>query len=400
MSGRSRRGLLLDDAGSLGAAASPPASTVPRRVGVVFGGPSPEHDVSILTGLQAVRGLSGAPGVSKVRPLYWTKGGEWFDATGAVEAAAYADGAPRGASALRLSVGGGAGFSERRGRFGGRDEAVELDALLVCCHGGPGEDGTLQGLLDLVGIPYAGPSAAGAFLGMDKLAFATLCAGAFLPMLPRVPLTESSDRPDFDGPYIVKPRFGGSSIGIEVVEDFDTARARLRANPHLGRGAVLEPYRPDLYDLQIAVRSYPTLELSAIERPLRASDSAEILGYADKYVGPEGMTTAPRELPADVPSELADEIRRSAASVASLVGVRGVARIDFLSDGTGAYVNEVNTIPGSLSRHLFVNPPVPFTQFLLDLLAEAVTRPAASFSSAGSDGSLLRSAGSIARKLG
>lgn len=377
-----------------------PANVVPARVGVLFGGPSPEHDVSVLTGLQAVRGLSGTAGVREIRSIYWAKDGEWFDATGAVEAAAFADGSPRGAVPLRLSAGGiAAGFTSRRGRFPGRDERLELDALLPCCHGGPGEDGTLQGLLDLAGIPYAGPNAAGAFLGMDKLAFSALCSSAFLPTLPRMPLAEG-DLPDFDPPFIVKPRYGGSSIGVEVVEDFSTAIARLRVNPHLARGAVLEPYRPELYDLQIAIRSYPKLESSAIERPLRASDGAEILGYADKYVGPEGMTTAPRELPAEIPSELAEQIRRSAREVAALVGLRGVARVDFLSDGEGAYVNEINTIPGSLSRYLFVDPPIPFSQLLADLLAEAVVRPSATFSTAGADGTLLRSAGSIARKLG
>jgi D-alanine-D-alanine ligase len=372
---------------------------VPARVGVLFGGPSPEHDVSILTGLQAIRGLSGAPGVSEVRSIYWTKQGEWFETPGAVEASDYAAGTPRNAVPLRLGVGSGAGFSARRGRFSGRDELLEIDALLICCHGGPGEDGSLQGLLDLVGIPYTGPTAPGAFVGMDKLAFSALCTSAFLPILPRMPLSEDSGRPDFPPPYIVKPRFGGSSIGIEVVEDFPTALARLGANPHLGQGAVLEPYRPDLYDLQIAVRTWPELELSAIERPLRGSDSAEILGYTDKYVGSEGMTSAPRELPAEIPPELEDQIRRSAREVATLVGARGVARIDFLSDGEGAFVNEVNTIPGSLSRHLFVDPPLSFTRLLLELLEEALALPAAAFSTVGADGTLLRSAGSISRKL-
>ena len=105
----------------------------------------------------------------------------------------------------------------------------------------------------------------------------------------------------FDGPYIVKPRFGGSSIGIDVVADLAVARARLGANTHLATGAVLEPYRPDLHDLQIAVRTLARArQLSAIERPLRsAGASGEILGYADKYVGGEGMASAPRELPAD-----------------------------------------------------------------------------------------------------
>ena len=116
----------------------------------------------------------------------------------------------------------------------------------------------------------------------------------------------------FAGPYILKPRFGGSSIGVDVVEDLTTAVARLDANPHLRRGAVLEPYRSDLFDLNVAVRTWPDLSLSAIERPIRSDDSAEILGYSDKYVGGEGMASAPRELPAQLSEVLSKSLREAA----------------------------------------------------------------------------------------
>jgi D-alanine-D-alanine ligase len=198
----------------------------------------------------------------------------------------------------------------------------------------------------------------------------------------------------------VKPRFGGSSIGVDVVADYETARARLRANPHLRRGAVLEPYQPELFDLQIGVRMWPDIQLSAIERPIRTRAGGEILAYADKYVGPEGMTTAPRELPARIMPELERQIRTVAPELAALVGVRGVARIDFLSDGEALYLNEVNTIPGSLARYLWIEPKVTFARLLLDLLGEAIARPAVTFSVAGADGSVLRGAGAIGGKLG
>jgi D-alanine-D-alanine ligase len=109
----------------------------------------------------------------------------------------------------------------------------------------------------------------GAALGMDKLAFGALVIYAGMPALPRVPLSEDGEEPGFAPPYILKPRFGGSSIGIEVVSDFDTARARLKANSHLRRGAILEPYEAEMFDLQLAIRSWPELQLSAIERRRR-----------------------------------------------------------------------------------------------------------------------------------
>ena len=375
------------------------AASVPSRVAVLFGGPSPEHDVSVLTGLQAVRGLAGVAGVDDVRPLYWSKAGDWFVVDGALEASAFAGGPPRGARRVELVLGSEGGFVERHGGLRPRAERLAIDAALVCCHGGPGEDGALQGALDLAGVAYTGPDAAGAALGMDKLAWAGLVRAAGLPALDRISLRRDAPSPGCAPPYIVKPRFGGSSIGIDVVADFPTALARLDANVHLRRGAVLEPYRPDLYDLQIAVRTFPALELSAIERPLRARPGSEILGYADKYVGGDGMASAPRELPARLADDVADRVRAVARAVAGLAGVRGVVRVDLLSDGEQLFVNEVNTVPGSLARYLFVDPVVPFPALLADLLAEAVARPAAHLGSTGADGTVLRSASSIAAKL-
>jgi D-alanine-D-alanine ligase len=369
-------------------------------VAVIYGGPSSEHDVSILTGLQAVQALARAPGIGSVRSLYWSKLGDWYEVPVAAEAAGFVEGIPADAVRLRLICGPGGGFERPGSGLRARKYRLELDAMLICCHGGPGEDGTLQAVLDLTGIPYSGPTAMGAALGMDKLAFSALMVFAGLPVLPRMPLSEDSEEPGFAPPYIVKPRYGGSSIGIEVVADFNTARARLKANSHLRRGAVIEPYRDELFDLQVAARTWPEFQLSAIERPLRSREGGEILGYEDKYVGPQGMTSAPRELPARIQPGLAERILTLAPKIASIVDLRGVARMDFLSDGDDVFINEVNTIPGSLSHYLWIDPRLPFTSLLLELLAEATERPAATYSSAGSDGSVLRSAGSIASKLG
>lgn len=376
-------------------------------VAVIFGGPSPEHDVSILTGLQAARELQRGEN-HRVQGVYWTKTGEWFGIDVGLEAEAFMNGVPPGAVPLRFSVGREGGFVQEGGRFG-RPRPLEFESALVCCHGGPGEDGSLQAALDLAGISYAGPTVAGAALGMDKLAFSGAIRAAGLPSLPRELLHEALEKLDFEGPYIIKPRFGGSSIGIDVVQDLATARARLAANPHLRLGAVIEPYRSDLFDLQAAVRAWPMLQVSAIERPLRGGASVsgtatqasenEILGYSDKYVGGEGMASAPRELPAQIGEEVAIELRGAAAEVARQCLVRGVARVDCLSDGQSLWVNEINTIPGSLARYLWIDPMVSFGQLLEDLVAESQERPSHLYSAAGADGMVLRSASSIASKL-
>ncbi len=368
-------------------------------VAVIFGGPSPEHDVSVLTGLQAARGLAAGPADATVRAIFWSKTGDWYEVDPALEAEAFLDGVPRGATRLQFLATPGGGFAEPAGRLG-KARGLDIDAALVCCHGGPGEDGSLQAALDLAGIRYSGPTVSGAALGMDKLAFGAVVAAAGLPTLPRVLLDTRSGPPPFGGPYIVKPRFGGSSIGIDVVEDFATATARLPANPHLRFGAVLEPFRPDLTDLQVAVRSWPELQLSAIERPIRASGTADILDYRDKYVAGEGMAGALRELPAAMAPELEKALREAAETIAAVANLRGVARIDFLADGDQFVVNEINTIPGSLARYLWVDPPVPLAALLGDLLEEARRSPTHAYSAAGADGTVLRSAGSIAGKLG
>lgn len=368
-------------------------------VGVVFGGPSPEHDVSVLTGLQAARALAGSG--RQVSLLYWSKAGEWYEVAGSPEAEAFLEGVPRGSAELSLVSGPGGGFVVKGGRFA-RERKVPMEAALVCCHGGPGEDGTLQGLLDSCGVSYAGPTAAGAALGMDKLAFGGLMTAAGLPTLRRALVTGDGlvdGPPGPGGPYIVKPRFGGSSIGIEVVDDAATATALAKSSRHLRRGGVVEQWRGDLADVNIAVRTWPSLQLSAIERPLRSA-GREILSYSDKYVGGQGMVSAPRELPAKLPADTADRIRQLAAAIVVLAGVRGIARIDFLVGEQGEiFVNEINTIPGSMSKYLWVQPDVQFSKLLQDMLDEAAGRPSVAYTSEGADGTALRSAGSIASKL-
>jgi len=363
--------------------------------GVLFGGPTPEHDISILTGLQALRELERSG--RDVLGIYWSKTDAFYVLASGVEAESFLDGLPKGSTEVSLRVGDGGGFftSARVGKL----RKLDFDVVVLATHGGPGEDGTLQAVLDLAGVAYTGPNVAGAALGMDKWAFGAVMASVGIPTLPRALLDGATSSLDFEPPFILKPRFGGSSIGIDVVADLATAKARLTSNVHLSLGCVIEPFRRDLFDLQIALRTYPALSLSAIEKPIRRSGDAEILDYRDKYVGGEGMVSAPRELPAVVAQEQRDSIERITRRIAQCASVRGVARVDFLANDDELYVNEINTIPGSLSKHLFVDPALTFSQLLSDLIAEAVERPTHRFSSAGADGLVLRSAGSIAAKL-
>lgn len=354
------------------------------RPAVIFGGPSPEHDISVSTGLQAARTLDGPT------CIYWDTTGRFHQVDPGLEMRDFADGVPRRARELELVAQPGGGFVLKR-------RPLDFSVLLICCHGGPGEDGTLQGALDLAGIRYTGPGQAGSALGMDKLSFGAAVARAGLPTLPRVLLT-ADGVPPFDPPYIVKPRFGGSSIGIEVAGDLDTARALLRTSPHLVDGAVVEPFVADCRDLQVAVRTHPQFTLSAVEEPLR--DAGGVYSYRQKYLAWGEQGGIARKLPADLDDDLRRRLGEAARVVAGLVGVRSVARIDFLERGGELWVNEINTIPGSLAAYLWIDPPLSRRELLDGIIAEAVALAPRVFSTAGADGTALRSAGTIAAKLG
>lgn len=359
---------------------------------VVFGGPSPEHDISILTGLQAARTLVEAG--TDVHAVYWAKTGRFYAVDPRLEAVAFAEGVPDRAKQLTMVAEPGAGFLVKK-------RPLDISVVVNCCHGAPGEDGSLQAALDLVGLRYTGPDAAGSNLGMDKLAFAAVMSNAGLPSIPRRYLTaDDKTWAGWDPPFIVKPRFGGSSIGIEVVTDRNTALDLLKTSPHMREGGVVEPFLEGCRDYLIAVRSYPDLQLSAIESPVRDAGAAHIYNYAQKYLSGGGLEGSARELPARLPSRIENTIRETAAEVARLIGVRGVARVDFLAREDEVWLNEINTIPGSLAAYLWIDPPVSRRQLVADMIAEAEQSRARQFTTAGADGAALRNAASIASKLG
>ena len=360
-------------------------------VTVVFGGPSPEHDISILTGLQCERVLRPHGGIT-LSSVYWDRSGNWFLVPPNTEARDYIDGPPARSEELELRIGRPGGWF----RTGLRRRPVDAGVVLNCCHGGLGEGGGAQALFALAGLPATGGSVAGASLGMDKYAFATVVSSAGVPTLPRELLTESSEHA-IDGPIIVKPRFGGSSIGIEVADSVETARALLRNSIHLRDGAVIEPYRKDLYDLNISYRSYPQFELSAIERPIRP-EVGKIYTFEDKYLNEAGLQGAPRELPAKLSPQVTDLIATYARTVYEVTRISGIVRIDFLFNGSELYVNEVNSIPGAMALYLWQGMPVD--RLLLDAIEEARREFADPLATqAGSKTAALQAAGGISAKL-
>jgi D-alanine-D-alanine ligase len=182
-----------------------------------------------------------------------------------------------------------------------------------------------------------------------------------------------------------------------LVDDLDSARALAQSSPLYGSGALVEPFLKGWYDVNVAMRTWPQAQLSAIERPI--GRSGPLLSYQDKYVPDEGMAGAARELPAALAPDVAATMTAQARAIMAAAGVRGVARLDFMTDEHAVLVNEINAIPGSMARYLWIAPQIPFARLLADLIEEAVTRPAYRPVLAGADGRLLRNAGSVAAKL-
>jgi len=365
---------------------------------VVFGGPSPEHEISILTGLQAERVLTDAG--HSIAPIYVAPTGAWFLVPSGTEAKDYLEGAPAKSTPLEVKVGDSPGLFQKKGLG---SKPLDISAALLCFHGGLGEGGGAAALFELLEIPATGSSLYAGAVGMDKLAFAGLMINAGIPSLPRQHLSADSET-GFPGPYIVKPRFGGSSIGIEIVDDIATARALMASSPHLKNGAVIEPYRQGIVDLNISFRTYPELELTDLEKPLRGDESSGMYSYQEKYLsgsgGGAGLTHAPREFPAQVPATVNEQAQSLSRKVAEVTRLSGIVRVDLLWDPADdtVYVNEVNTIPGAMSLYLW-SPKRPPAEVLSDALTESIQRrirwPQAGFS----QGVALKAAGGIAGKL-
>lgn len=362
-----------------------------ETVTIVFGGPTAEHDISILTGLQCERALveTGA----EVQCVYWDRGGAWYLAPACSEARDYLTGAPNGSNRLDFRFGDG---TLRCLRAGLVKRELSLGTVLLALHGGSGEGGGVQSLFTMMGVPVTGSTPAAAALGLDKLAFSALMEQVGVPSLPRRLLSPDLE-PGFGPPFIVKPRFGGSSIGIEVVDSHATALALRTSSPHLRAGAVIEPYRADLFDLNISFMTHPVFETSLIEKPRRPQSQA-IYDYAGKYMSGDGLSGAPRELPADISPAAEEAIRQATRTVCEATGLSGVCRVDYLSDGNEVYVNEVNSIPGAMAFYLW--PDRAPSSLLEGMMLEAsALRSAGGASASFENGAALRVAGGIAGKL-
>ena len=332
-----------------------------NKLAVIYGGPSPEHDISILTGLQAAKILSSK---YEVTNIYWSRDNRWFLVDNDLESKDFIENKDIFKKEITIKYDSNPGFYIKK-------KKIEID--------------------------FTGPSLTTSQLCMDKYAFFSLMNSNNMPVLEKHLVSEKVF-PEFEGPYILKPRFGGSSIGVEVVDDYKTA-ITISSNSDLYiQGATIEKYLEESSDLLVAVRSFPQIDYSEIEKPIR-SNNFELFSYTDKYLENGGLEGSKRELPANISKDIKDDIYRILDLFMSIVDIRGIARVDFLLKDQELYINEVNTIPGSHALYLWESKGFSKFELMNDMISEA-RNSLSSWSTEGSDGTALKSAKDIKSKLG
>jgi D-alanine-D-alanine ligase len=375
--------------------------TEKQRIAVIFGGRSPEHDISVITGLQVLQAVDSDR--YEAFPVYVTPQGEWLVGEALAERSTYLPD-DRQRLGLRSVVpdvaarGSGRLIPRERGLFR-QPPAVMFDVALLAFHGTTGEDGQIQGLLETADVPYTGMRTMASAVLMDKAATKQMLHGLDIPLLPQVVLPKPKqglliERRSLEDlvrgaafPAVVKPNHLGSSIGVAKVDNVEELAAVLPQIFKLDTAAVLEGYVPNLVEHNVAVCNFGgVLRTSAIERP---KSTEELLDFRQKYLptggkvaskspsqGSQGMLSLTREINPNLPPEQEKNIRRWAEQAFVAVGGTGVPRIDFLGNSqTGEiWLNEVNPCPGSFGYFLWeaAAQPMLFTPLITSLIDEAV----------------------------
>jgi D-alanine-D-alanine ligase len=374
------------------------------RVAVFLGGRSPEHDVSVITGLQALKAIDQERFVPF--PVYVTPRGEWLVGESLSERRNYLpDARTRGElTEVTLSLGepGRGVLVPRRSGLFSRRPPVELDVAMLAFHGVGGEDGQFQGLFEIANLPYTGMRTLASSVFMDKAATKRLLRGLDIPLLPYAVVSrtagglpsEESLRRLLEGiglPCIVKPVHLGSSIGVGKADTLEEVWALLPTIFRLDNQALLEPFVPNLVEYNLSVtRAAGAVRTSAIECPKRAE---ELLDFRQKYMsgggdnktgikgeggGSQGMLSLTREINPALPAGLEANLRRWAAAAFEAIDGTGAPRIDFYCNEATAevWLNEVNPCPGSFGYFLWeaADPPIRFTALLSLLIDEAMAR--------------------------
>ncbi|MDD6667875.1 MAG: D-alanine--D-alanine ligase [Lachnospiraceae bacterium] len=361
------------------------------RVAVLFGGKSVEHEVSVISGIQALMNIDTDK--YDVTPVYITKKNEFYvgDRVGDIEAYKDIDALLKQSTRVifvnedrRVFL---APYPKKH--FGQKE--IEIDVVLPVVHGTNEEDGALQGYLKTIGVPFGGCDVTASAVGMDKYIQKAVLKDNGIPVLPGIPFT-TGDYADVDTmidriekeigyPVIVKPVNLGSSVGIGIAKDREELIGKIDDAFIYAKRILVEHAILNLREVNCSVLGDEDhAEASEIEEPFHTE---EILSYKDKYEssgsksgGSKGMASVSRKIPAEIPADMYEEVKRLAVKSFQALGCSGVARMDFMidSDTNKLYFNEINTIPGSLSFYLWEPVGLKYKDMLTKLIELALKR--------------------------
>lgn len=351
------------------------------RVAMLFGGKSVEHEVSVISGIQAI--LNMDTDKYEVIPVYMTKNNDMYIGKDIADIENYKDIdalLKKSQRVIMINENGQVKLMPYPLKLFGAKSAVDIDIAFPIVHGTNVEDGALQGYLKSVGIPFVGCDVTASAIGMDKFIMKTVLKEYDIPVLD-AKLYTLADYADIDKlldnvesalgyPVIVKPVNLGSSVGISVAKSRGELAASIDDGFKYATKVLVEHAITSLREINCSVLGDENeAEASEIEEPLHTKD---ILSYEDKYVsnakggGSKGMASVSRKIPAEVSPEKREEIRSLAVKAFKALGCNGVSRIDFMVDEDNGklYFNEINTIPGSLAFYLWEPLGVPYKELL------------------------------------
>lgn len=362
------------------------------RLCVMFGGKSVEHEVSVISALQAIASLDQKK--YEIIPVYITKNNEFYTSfeCSCIEEYKNIPALIKKSERCTLLNTDGKVYLMRTGAKGKAGVISEIDVAFPIVHGTNVEDGTLQGYLKTLGLPFVGCDVTASAVGMDKYVMKTVLKDNDIPVLdcvrfyladfadPDAIVKKCEDRIGY--PVIVKPVNLGSSVGISVAHNAAELRISVEDAFKFATVILCEHAITQLKEVNCSVLGdISHAEASECESPAK---SDEILSYADKYTSggggkkggktggaSKGMASLARKIPADISDEKRTEIRNMAVRAFQVLGCNGVSRIDFMIDEATdtVYLNEINTIPGSLAFYLWEPLGVPY-HTLLDRMIE------------------------------
>lgn len=357
------------------------------NIGVFFGGRSTEHEISVISANQAMNAIDRNK--YDVTPVFITKEGKMFTGEALWDIKAYRDIPSLLAKCtevyLRPEYGEHSLYSTKKSLFSKAPKVVAtLDVAIPVLHGANGEDGAFQGLLQTIGLPYAGCDVLSSANGMDKITMKMILSSQGIPVVDYVWFTDKQWYRQKDEliekiengigyPVIVKPSNLGSSVGIGRADNRNELIARVEDAEKYSSRIIVEHLVEQLQEINCSVLGdVDRYQTSVLEEPIKTGD---FLSYEDKYMGghkgAKGMQASAKRIPAELSDELTKRIQFLAGETFRVLGCHGVSRVDVIVDGKdgAVYVNEINTIPGSLSFYLWEATGITFPQ-LMDCLVE------------------------------